>query len=182
MQSEKDLVYGGTGVPHFIGLLMIDKKRVEKLISEISEKDDVVLVELKISTSNHIKVFLDSIHGITISKCVEISRYIEKNLDREQEDFDLEVSSYSITLPFVLPMHYQKNIGRKLEVQLISGLVMKGILEKVELNEESGNVDSIEILQKKKVKPEGKKKKIEIEELQKINGSEIRQSKLLSIF
>lgn len=161
---------------------MIDKKQVEKLISEISKKNDIALVELKINVGNHIKVFLDSIDGITISKCVEISRYIEKNLDREKEDFDLEVSSYSITSPFVLPMHYQKNIGRKVEIQLIGGQLIKGVLNKAELNEEGSNIDYIEILQKKKVKPEGKKKKIEIEELHKIEGSKIRQSKLLSIF
>ncbi len=161
---------------------MIDKKQIEDLLNEKLENEAIVLVELKVSANNNIRIFLDSFDGIPISKCVEISRHVEHGLDRDKEDFELEVSSYSIVKPFILPLHYQKNTGRKVEVQVLDKKPIAGILHSVQLSSDEQKVDYIEILQSKKIKPEGKKKKIEVKEIHKIEGSEIKQCKLVSLF
>ncbi len=161
---------------------MINKTEVENILVEQLKKDEIVLVEIKISTNNVIKVVVDSLSGVPISKCIEISRFIEQHLDRDKEDFELEVSSYSITLPFILPVHYEKNIGRKVELQILdNNKPIKGVLKTVKLLADKDEIDFIEVVETKKIKPEGKKKKIEVEEINKIKGSEIKQIRLISI-
>ena len=160
---------------------MINKEKVKQLVLSGIENSDVVLVELQINAANQIKVFLDSINGVTINKCVEISRLVESNLDRDEEDFELEVSSYGISQPFILPLHYQKNVGREVEVFCEGEKSIKGILKNVELIDDN-TIKTIEILCKKKIKLEGKKKKVEIEEIARVERSEIRKAKLVPIF
>lgn len=161
---------------------MINKEKIKGIIDSGLEGTDVVLVELKVSPSNQIKILLDSIDGVKISKCVEISRLVENSLDREEEDFELEVSSFGLDQPFMLPLHYSKNIERDVEVFYVDGRNIKGMLKTVELNEDGSEVLFIELLNKKKVKLEGKKKKVEIEEITKIEGSEIQKTKLVPNF
>lgn len=70
---------------------MIEKERVKKLIEERIAGTDIFLVSLTISSSNDIHVVLDADSGLSIDKCISVSRNIEHNLDREAEDFSLEV-------------------------------------------------------------------------------------------
>ena len=161
---------------------MINKEKIRQLITEKLEGTVIVLVDLQVSPSNQIKVLLDSFEGVTISKCVEISRLVEGSLDREEEDFELEVSSYGLLQPFMLPLQYLKNIGRKVEVFYKEGKSIKGILNKVKLTENKEAVESVEILIKKKIKQEGKKKKIEVEEITSITDEEIQKVKLVPTF
>ena len=72
---------------------MISTELVYSFIEEKLKEDDVFVVELKVSKSNQITVLIDSDSGVNISYCVDISRLIEGSLDREEEDFELEVSS-----------------------------------------------------------------------------------------
>jgi len=161
---------------------MIDKDEVKGLVTSELEGSGTVLVDLQISVTNQIKVLLDSFDGVPISKCVEISRLVEGSLDREEEDFELEVSSYSLTQPFVLALHYMKNVNRQVEVYCKDGKSIKGLLKTVELAEDNESVSLIEILNKKRVKLEGKKKKVEVEEITKVDGNEIQKAKLVPIF
>jgi ribosome maturation factor RimP len=161
---------------------MVNKDKVSQLITDELEGSTIVLVDLQITPSNQIKVLLDSHEGVTISKCVEISRLVEGNLDREVEDFELEVSSYGLSQPFMLPLHYLKNVNREVEVYYNDGKSIKGILSTVELTDNKEEIDFIEILTSKKVKTEGKKKKVLVEEITKIAGSEIKKAKLIPIF
>jgi ribosome maturation factor RimP len=73
---------------------MIEKKKIEKLVNEVVS-DDFFIVKIAVSTSNKIQVYIDSIKGASIDDCIKLSRYIENNLDREEEDFELEVSTPS---------------------------------------------------------------------------------------
>jgi len=160
---------------------MVSKEKIRQLIDSKIESTDIVLVDLQVNTANLIKVQLDSFDGVAIDKCVEISRLIEGSLDREIEDFELEVSSYGIAQPFTIPLHYLKNINREVEVFLKDGKSLKGILKTVELNENK-DVAFVEIANKKKIKTEGKKKKIEVEEVTKVAFDEIQKAKLVPIF
>lgn len=161
---------------------MVSKEKVKQLIESGIEGTDIVLVELQVSSQNQIRVQLDSIDGVTIAKCVEISRLVEGNLDREVEDFELEVSSYGLGQPFVLPLHYLKNVNREIEVYCLDGKSLKGVLKSTTLSENREKVAFIEIASKKKVKIEGKKKKVEVEEITKVAFDEIQKAKLVPIF
>jgi len=73
-------------------------------------------------------VFIDADSSVSISDCAQLSRFIESHLDRETEDFDMEVSSAGLDFPIVLERQYKKNIGREVKVTLVDGTVKKGML------------------------------------------------------
>ena len=113
---------GDKASPLFI--LKILKDKVKQLISEAVEGTDIFLVNLIVSSGNDINVLLDSDSGLTLANCKTISRAIESNLDREEEDFSLTVSSVGIGEPLVL-RQYKKNIGRKVQVTLNDGEIIE---------------------------------------------------------
>jgi len=161
---------------------MISKEDITKIISEKLKELDVFVVDIQTNRQNNIKIFLDSEEEVPISKCVKISKELENNLDRDDEDFELEVSSYGFMSHFVLPLHFIKNINKEVKIVKIDGTVEKGILSKINFTEDKKTIISIELLQKKKVKLEGKKRKSIIEEFIKITDNEIKSISLVSAF
>jgi ribosome maturation factor RimP len=107
---------------------------ITKLVDEHLAGTDKFLVEVLIKPSNRIYVFIDGDHGVTISDCVGLSRYIESQLDRETEDYELNVSSSGADQPIRLPRQYLKNIGRSLQVKLAEDNIITGKLEEVTKN------------------------------------------------
>ncbi|AKA35524.1 ribosome assembly cofactor RimP [Flagellimonas lutaonensis] len=94
------------------------KDKVETLLAKaLEENDSLFLIELSVSPDNKIKIVLDGDEGVSLENCIEVSRAIEHNLDREEQDFSLEVASAGATAPLVLPRQYKKNVGRKLKVK-----------------------------------------------------------------
>lgn len=87
------------------------------LEAALAEKPSLFLIDLDISTANHIKVIIDGDEGVKVEDCILISRAIESELDREEEDFSLEVLSAGVSEPLKLVRQYQKNIGRTLKVK-----------------------------------------------------------------
>lgn len=158
---------------------MIDKHKIWKLAEErIQEHNpELYIVEISIDSGNKILVEIDNEKGgVSIEDCVKVSRNIEHNLDREIEDFALEVSSAGLTKPFRVLKQYIKNIGKTVKVAAIDhGKSLEGILKAVD---ENGIV--IEITSKKKL--EGKKKKIEVVETFPFGFNEIKETKLVITF
>ena len=94
------------------------KEKVTALLEEaLKEDQSLFLLDFSVSADNKIKVVLDGDNGVTLQDCMNVSRAIEHNLDREEEDFALEVASAGAASPLKLPRQYSKNIGRKLEVK-----------------------------------------------------------------
>ena len=92
-------------------------EKVENLLQEaFEENNSLFLIELKVDNANHITVVIDGDNGVTVNDCIEVSRKIEHNLDREEEDFSLDVASAGVSTPLAMPRQYRKNIGRKLAV------------------------------------------------------------------
>ncbi|MGB7843071.1 MAG: ribosome assembly cofactor RimP [Salinimicrobium sp.] len=92
-------------------------EKVEKLLQEaFEENNSLFLIELKVDDANHIAVVIDGDNGVTVNDCINVSRKIEHNLDREEEDFSLDVASVGVSTPLAMPRQYRKNIGRKLAV------------------------------------------------------------------
>jgi len=105
------------------------KDKVKALLDEVLEENPgLFLIDLSISASNSIKVVIDGDKGVTLEDCMKVSRGIEHNLDREETDFSLEVTSSGATEPLITPRQYTKNIGRKMEVKT-SESTYKGILQ-----------------------------------------------------
>ena len=93
------------------------REKVENLLQEaFEENNSLFLIEFNVDNSNHIKVVIDGDEGVSVNDCIAVSRKIEHNLDREEEDFSLEVLSAGVSEPLRLPRQYRKNIGRTLAV------------------------------------------------------------------
>ncbi|MFD1161719.1 ribosome assembly cofactor RimP [Hwangdonia seohaensis] len=106
------------------------KNTVTDLLEKaLVERPDLFLIDFSIDSSNHIKVIIDGDNGVLVEDCMFISRAIEHNLDREEQDFSLEVMSAGATAPLVHNRQYKKNIKRTLEVRTPSDKI-EGILTK----------------------------------------------------
>jgi ribosome maturation factor RimP len=110
---------------------MTDKNRIEKLVSEHIKGTGIFLVGVKVSSSNKITVLADTLMGITIDECADLHRHLEKTLDRNVEDFELQVSSPGLDMPFTVLEQYLKNEGKKVEVVDIEGARFTGFLKNV---------------------------------------------------
>ena len=106
---------------------MIDKEIVKKLVEEKLD-DKMFIVEITVNERNIINVFVDSYDGLTIDQCVNISRHVEHSFDREEEDFELQVSSPGLSEKFKVKEQYYKYIGRTIDVVTISDLKLEGII------------------------------------------------------
>ncbi len=89
------------------------------------------LVDVTVSAGNKITVYIDSLKGVTLDDCIEVSRFLESKLDREVEDFELEVSSPGLDKPLKLPVQFEKNLGRMLDIVKSDGIKITGKLESV---------------------------------------------------
>lgn len=154
---------------------MIDKHLIEKLVEEKLASSSNYLVDVTVQPDNVIVVEIDNDDSVCIDDCVELSRYLEDHLDRDVEDFELEVGSAGITSPFKVLRQYQKNIGNEVEVLLTSGTKLTGVLK-------SADENGIVLTVAKQVKPEGAKRKVTVEEDQPCTYQEIKYTKYLIRF
>ena len=107
---------------------MIDKSIVKSLVDEWLEGKDYFLCDLTVSADSRIVVEIDHEEGVWIEDCVELSKHIEQGLDREQEDFELEVGSAGIGQPFKVLRQYEIHVGEEVEVLACDGKKLFGIL------------------------------------------------------
>ena len=98
--------------------IMTFKDKVSGLLEEgLKEKPSLFLVDLTITETFKVIVTLDGDNGVNLQDCIDISRAIDANLDREEQDYSLEVASAGVSTPLKLVRQYQKNIGRTLKVK-----------------------------------------------------------------
>ena len=151
------------------------QERVKNLLEEAFEEyNSLFLISLNISDQNHILIVIDGDEGVSVDDCIAVSRKIENNLDREEEDFSLEVASSGVSEPLKFPRQYKKNIGRKLEVYTKTNN-FAGNLTDV-------NEDGIVLSWKaKEPKPIGKGK-VTVDKEAKIAFQEIEKAKVVITF
>lgn len=154
---------------------MIEQKVVTLLEKAFEEHPELFLIELKTDDQNNIKITIDGDKGVSVADCVAVSRIVEHNLDRETEDFSLEVSSAGAFSPLVQKRQYHKNIGRVLELETISGEKKEGTLEKV-------TPDTIEITWTERVPKEKRKGKVNVVKTETIPFENIKNSNVKIIF
>ena len=109
---------------------MTFKEKVKDLLNQaLAEYPSLFLIDLNINDANKIMVTLDGDNGVQLQDCINISKAIDANLDREEEDFALEVASAGVSLPLKLVRQYKKNIGRVLKIKLQSQTIEAMLLE-----------------------------------------------------
>ena len=154
---------------------MIEKRRIQQLLDDFLAKEKgFFLVSLKVGGGNQIEVRIDSFEGIKMGDCVRLSRHIEGSLDREEEDFSLQVASAGLGEPFKVYQQYEKNIGRKVDVKLKGG-------EKILGKMLSAIPDEGIVLETKNREKIGKKKQVVVKE-HKLAFEQIDQTKIVISF
>lgn len=154
---------------------MIDKNVVRKLVNEWLEDKDYFLVDVEISPEDKIVVEIDHADGVWIEDCVQLSRFIEERLSRDEEDYELEVGSAGLGQPFKVPQQYEIYVGKDVEVLDATGKKHRGVLKAVD------GKDFI-VTVKEKVKKEGCKRPV-IEDVDKdFNMDEVKYAKYLINF
>ncbi|MDR2917798.1 MAG: ribosome assembly cofactor RimP [Tannerella sp.] len=149
---------------------MIDKETIVRLAEEQLSHTDCYLVDVAVKPGNLIVVEIDHDQAVGIDDCVALSQYIESRLNRDEDDFELEVGSTGISSPFKIVRQYLKNIGAEVEVLLKDGRKISGVLA-------SANEECVTITVEKKIKPEGEKRKRTISEDEIYTYSEIKYTK-----
>ena len=151
------------------------EQRVEALLEEALEKrPDLFAISMKIGSDHAIRIVLDGDSGVNLKDCMDISRAVEHQLDRETYDFSLEVSSAGATAPLTMPRQYQKNKGRTLKVKTADS-EFEGKLEQV------GDAAITLSWKTREPKPVGKGKHTVRKEVE-ISFSEIEQAKVVLKF
>ncbi|WP_291051616.1 MULTISPECIES: ribosome assembly cofactor RimP [unclassified Empedobacter] len=147
----------------------MDSSKVKQLIDEaIAENPSLFLIDWKITPDDKIVILADGDEGLSVEEIVRISRYVEHNLDREECDFALEVSSPGVGSNLTMPRQFAKNVGRTLEATL-NDKVVEG--EIVEADEEGVTI----FWEAREPKPVGKGK-ITVEHEEKINYADIKKA------
>jgi ribosome maturation factor RimP len=129
---------------------MVDKELVKEWVNELLEGSDRFLVDVSIKNDDLILVFLDSDTSITIEHCVEVSRHIESKLNRDEEDFELRVSSSGLDHPLTLTRQFVKNIGRDIRLEMNDGASHLGKI--VAADDKNLSIDLIIEKKRKKIK------------------------------
>jgi ribosome maturation factor RimP len=154
---------------------MIQKELINQLVEEFIADNKVFIVDIKVTGDNNISVELDSAEGIDVDLCANLSKFIESRIDREIEDYELEVGSAGLGMPFKVLKQYEKNLGEEVEVLSKDGKKFSGILK-------SASEESFTIIISKQVKPEGAKRKITVEEDLVFSYNEVKYTKYLIRF
>lgn len=154
---------------------MIDKNVVTRIVEEWLEGKDYFLVDVTVTPDDKIVVEIDHAEGVWIDDCVDLSRYIGSKLNREEEDYELEVGSAGIGQPFKVLQQYIIHIGKEVEVLGKDGKKWTGVL--MDANEENFTI-TVQV----KVKPEGAKRPKLVEQNVTFVYDEIKYTKYLISF
>lgn len=154
---------------------MIDKNAVKGIVEEWLEGKEYFLVDIEISPDDKIVVEIDHADGVWIEDCVDLSRFIESRLNRDEEDYELEVGSAGLGQPFKVAKQYECFVGKEVEVMDADGKKLRGVLTSVDGND-------FTVTTQEKVKVEGKKRpqKADVEHAFKMN--EVKYTKYLISF
>lgn len=132
---------------------MIDKNVVREIVEQWLKDKEYFLVDIEVSTDDRIVVEIDHADGVWIEDCVALSKFVEENLSRDEQDYELEVGSAGLGQPFKVAQQYVNHIGKEVEVLAADGKKTQGILTAVDGT-------SFTVTTQEKVKIEGKKRPV----------------------
>ena len=133
------------------------------------------LVDVSVSADNCVSVEIDHAEGVWIEDCVQLSKHIEANLNREEEDYELEVGSAGIGQPFKVLQQYINHIDKEVEVLARDGKKYRGVIVRVD-------EEAFTIVMKVKERPEGAKRPIMVDKEYTWKYDEVKYTKYLINF
>ena len=148
---------------------MIKEETIARLVEEKLQGSDKFVVELQVSPDNKITLSLDSDSQVSLDDCAEVNRYITAQLDRDEEDYSLQVSTAGLSLK--LPRQYPKNIGREVKIVRNDGTVVKGRLT-------AANTEAVQVSYTQLETVPGRKKKQNITHNETISYSSIASTQV----
>jgi len=154
---------------------MIDKNVVKNIVEDWLRDKEYFLVDIQISNDDHIIVEIDHADGVWIDDCVELSKYIESKLSRDEEDYELEVGSAGLGQPFKVPQQYKNYVGKQVEVEDSEGKKVRGVLKSVDGND-------FVVAVSEKVKVEGKKRPVKMDVDHTYQMDKVKYTKYLISF
>lgn len=154
---------------------MIDKAKVQALVEQWLQGKDYFLTDLTVTPDDCITVEIDQAEGVWIEDCVQLSRFIEDHLSRDEEDYELEVGSAGLGQPFKVAQQYVNHVGDNVEVVDAEGKKNVGVLKSVE-----GNTFTVTV-QEKQI-PEGKKRPVKVDVDKTYSMDEVKSTKYLLAF
>lgn len=137
---------------------MIDKNKVRDFANEWLADKDYFLVDASVDDQNKITVEIDHKDGVWIDDCCQLSRFIEEHLNRDEEDFELEVGSAGIGQPFKVLQQYVNSVGYDVELLTADGKKMEGYLKSAD---ENGFV--VVVTEKQRVEGKKRPQMVEVE-------------------
>ena len=165
-----------TSPPSFSESKMITESRIKQLVEEKIEGTSNFIVDIRVKPGNKINILLDNDNNVSISDCIEVSRYVEHQLDRETEDFELEVSSPGLDQPLRILRQYRKYLGREVDVLLtVNNKKIIGTLL-------SADEEGIEVETRAKEKVEGKKSKQLVVTKHRLPFAEVKETRIVITF
>ena len=111
---------------------MIEKQKVKELVEQWLDGKDYFLTDLTVTPDDFITVEIDHADGVWIDDCVQLSRFIEEHLDRDVEDFELEVGSAGLGQPFKVLRQWQNHVGKEVEIITNDNRKLKGTLKEAD--------------------------------------------------
>jgi len=154
---------------------MIAKSKVTEIVNQWLEGKEYFLVDVIVTNDDRIVVEIDHADGVWIEDCVELSRFIEANLNRDEEDYELEVGSAGIGQPFKVLQQYINHIGKEVEVLACDGKKYRGVLARAEAEDFAVTVQV-------KEKPEGAKRPVLVDKEYAWKYNEVKYTKYLINF
>ncbi|PQJ77900.1 ribosome assembly cofactor RimP [Polaribacter porphyrae] len=153
----------------------MNQNQIKDLVDEaLALNESLFLIDISISSNNKIQITVDGDNGVSLSECIRISRKVEHNLDREEEDFSLEVTTPDISHPLQMKRQYLKNINRILKVKTLEedfeGTLVEADEDKIVLNWKA-----------REPKPIGKGK-VTVQKTVTINYKDIKEAKVKIVF
>lgn len=150
---------------------MITKEHIEQICKKHLGEGKVFVTGIRISADNKIAVFIDGDEGVSIQDCVSLSRAIESALNRDQEDFSLDVSSHGATSPLLFPRQFRRHTGREVQI-------LKTDLSKIEGTLLASNEEGLELQNSTRENKTLGKGKVTVTHTFKVPFSEIKETKL----
>lgn len=154
---------------------MISKVKVTEIVNEWLVGKEYFLVDVMVSADNCVSVEIDHADGVWIEDCVQLSRHIEANLNRDEEDYELEVGSAGIGQPFKVLQQYINHVGKEVEVLACDGKKYRGILARAD-------EETFAVVVKVKEKPEGAKRPVMVDKEYAWKYNEVKYTKYLINF
>lgn len=146
------------------------RNKIEELLNGfLAEREDLFLIDLKISAGDDVTVILDGDNGVTLQDCLDASRAIEFNMNRDEHDFSLQVMSAGLSEPLTTPRQFRKNIGRDLDILLNDSSKVEAELIKVD-------DEKITLMLRYRKPKEIGKGKVDVEEEKEINYNDIKKA------